>query len=434
MKLRTKFISLITAIHVIMLIFSLQLLSLNKLLFLGSELLILFSIVLSVQLYNAFIRPINLISAGIESLKDKDFSMKFMPVGQNEMDQLLAVYNQMIDKMREERIRQEEQHFFLQRLIEASPTGIIVLDFDDQLAAMNPAAEKLLNNSFSQIKGLRLDAIQHPLIQDCLDLEEGQKRTISRNGIELFALQKSHFLDRGFNKQFILIEELTEEIRKIEKQAYEKVIRMMSHEINNSIGAVNSIMESFRQFTSSLKFDDQDEFNHALDVVTKRNNRLNHFMKNFSDVVRIPEPNKREINLVDLLKSIETLVHAELKKRQISWRFETDANQFLILLDPEQFEQVLLNVIKNAYEAIDQQGEITVILNSNQQQLTIRDSGPGIADEIKSQLFTPFYSSKKDGQGIGLTIIREILSNHGFKFSLSAVNGHTDFTIFLNLS
>ena len=428
MKLKTKFIVLITAIHIIMLIFSLQLLNINKFLFLGSELLILFSIILSIQLYKSFIRPINLISAGIESLKDKDFSMKFLPVGQTEMDQLVSVYNEMIETMREERIRQEEQHFFLQRLIEASPTGIIVLDYDDCISTMNPAAESLLKANISDTIGLRLDQIVHPLIIDLQALTEGQKRTISRNGLEMYACQKSFFLDRGFSKQFILIEELSEEIRQIEKQSYEKVIRMMSHEINNSIGAVNSIMESFKIYSQKLNQLDKQDFDDGLTVVTKRNNRLNTFMKNFSDVVRIPEPNLRDHDLVELLKTVQRLVQVQLKKRKIILEMHVP-EKYLLKMDAEQIEQVLLNIVKNAYEAIESDGKIIIKMDLEIQTLIISNSGSGIPSDIQNKLFTPFFSSKRDGQGIGLTIIREILHNHQWKFSLESCQNVTNFTI-----
>ena len=436
MKLKTKFVVLITAIHLIMLIFSTQLLTINKFLFLASELLILLSIYLSYQLYKAFIRPINLISAGIESLRDKDFSMKFVPVGQMEIDQLVQVYNQMIEQMREERIRQEEQHFFLQRLIEASPTAIIVLDFDDKIAAANPAAEQLFSMKQEKLTGQVINQLIHPLASTLASLQADDQQVISRKGIELYACRKSHFLDRGFHKHFIMIEELSEEIRQIEKTAYEKVIRMMSHEINNSIGAVNSIMDSFKQYGKKLKADDRSEFQQALDVVTKRNNRLNSFMSNFSDVVRLPPPVRKETDLIALINSVKILVKNELADRQISWTDHYSDQKLILDIDAEQFEHVLINAVKNAWEAIESDGDISIILENN--ALILRDNGPGIPAEQSDQLFTPFYSSKKDGQGIGLTLIREILANHGFGFSLTSTassprkRGHTDFKINFN--
>ena len=131
MKLRLKFILFITILHIILVLFSLRVLREYKLLFMGIELLILVSVVVSIYLYKSFIRPLNLISAGIESLKDKDFNTKFVEVGQREMDDLIDVYNRMIDELRSERVKIKEQHYFLNKLIDASSSGIIVLDFED---------------------------------------------------------------------------------------------------------------------------------------------------------------------------------------------------------------------------------------------------------------------------------------------------------------
>ena len=125
MKLRLKFILFITILHIILVLFSLRVLREYKLLFMGIELLILVSVVVSIYLYKSFIRPLNLISAGIESLKDKDFNTKFVEVGQREMDDLIDVYNRMIDELRSERVKIKEQHYFLNKLIDASSSGII---------------------------------------------------------------------------------------------------------------------------------------------------------------------------------------------------------------------------------------------------------------------------------------------------------------------
>ncbi len=151
MKLSYKFFIFVFLIHLIIIMLSIKLIEEHKILFLAVELLTLISIGVSIHLYKAFIRPLHLIATGIESIKDKDFNTKFISVGQIEMDQLIEVYNRMIEQLREERIKQQEQHYFLDLLINASPSGIIVLDFEDKISSINRAAEKLLN-----IGGIRL--------------------------------------------------------------------------------------------------------------------------------------------------------------------------------------------------------------------------------------------------------------------------------------
>jgi len=293
MKLRTKFILFIILIHSVIIILSLLLLENYKILFVVSELLILISLGISIRLYQEFIRPLNLIASGIESMKDKDFNLQFKKTGQQELDQLIGLYNQMTARLREERITQQEQHFFLSQLIEALPAGLIILDFDDKISTINPAAESLLEKNAEQVIGRQLDGTGSSLAESLCDLKIGKARIINLNGMRAYKCQKAHFVDRGFHHHFILIEELTEQIHKTEKMAYEKVIRMMSHEINNSIGAVNSILNTFLSF--KVQFD--EEYKTALQTAIERNEKLNNFMTKFADDVRLPEPVFEEYDL-----------------------------------------------------------------------------------------------------------------------------------------
>ncbi|MCP4580731.1 MAG: HAMP domain-containing protein [candidate division Zixibacteria bacterium] len=431
MKLSYKFFIFVFLINLIIILLSIKLIEEHKILFLAVELLILIFIGVSIHLYKAFIRPLHLIATGIESIKDKDFNTKFVRVGQVEMDQLIEVYNHMIDQLREERIKQQEQHYFLDLLIKASPSGIIVLDFEDKISSINQAAEKLLNTGGTQIPGKSLADIEGNFAAELNRLEADESKIINLDGLHSFKCQKAHFSDRGFKHHFILIEELTAEILKVEKRAFEKVIRMMSHETNNSIGAINSILNSFLTYKNQLTNEDREDFENALMVAVNRNLRLNSFMSNFTDVVRIPPPNRQSCDLHELLKTVQILMNAECERNNISWRWELAETPFIIQLDIQQMEQVLVNAIKNSIEAIGNDGQISVkTMLAPSHKLIIQDTGKGIADNIQSQIFTPFFSTKKNGQGIGLTIIREILINHSFRFSLESTDkNYTEFTV-----
>ena len=175
------------------------------------------------------IRPLQTMMNGVEAIKDKDFNVKFLKTGNYEMDQLIGVYNQMMDHLREEKTMQEEQHFFLEKLIQTSPTGIIILDFDEKVQQVNPKACDLLGINEKEVAGKPVDELQIPIMQEIKNLGPGGSKTISLNGIHTFKLQKSHFIDRGFTRSFVMIEELTAEILAAEKKAYGKVIRMMAH-------------------------------------------------------------------------------------------------------------------------------------------------------------------------------------------------------------
>ncbi|AKD03924.1 ATP-binding protein [Pontibacter korlensis] len=428
MTLRTKFILFAVFIHGLLLALAWFVLQQNKYLFLGMELLVLASAYTTIHLYRSFFKPLTLIRAGIESIKDKDFSTKFMAVGQQDLDELVNVYNRMIDQLRQERVAQAEKHFLLDKLIQASPAGIILLGFDNQVESINPAAERFLGQQAGTLTGEHVSQLPEVWARELKDLATGQSTTFRINGIWTYRCHRAHFLDRGFQHYFILIEELTEAILQNERQAYEKVIRVMSHEVNNTTGAINSILGSLGYYANQLQPDDREDFEHVLQVATQRNTNLSRFMANFAEVVRLPEPKKTPIDVHALLQNLHRLLEPELQKRNISIQWQLTPQPLVVLLDAQQLEQVLLNILKNAMEAIGKDGEIQLSTSSSPPQLCITDSGGGIPEHVQAHLFTPFYTTKANGQGIGLTMVRDILVNHGFGFSLSS--GSTEQTTF----
>jgi nitrogen fixation/metabolism regulation signal transduction histidine kinase len=430
MKVRRKFIGYAILIHLVLIILSILLFSYSKYLFLAAEFLILISLGMTFHLYRAFLKPMHLLSAGAESMRDKDFSTTFVKTGQHELDQLIEVYNSMILQLRNERIRQREQHYFLERLIEAAPNGIVILDLDENVTGINPAAREVLGLNSEEVVGRALEELTSALGKELADMKAGETRIMKVNGIQTYRCHKSRFLDHGFHRHFILIEELTREIMSTQKRAYEKVIRMMSHEINNSVGAVNSILDSSLDYGRQLTSDDRQDFEEAIRVAIERNRGLNKFMSNFADVVRIPPPSKTEYDIHKLLNSIHLLMSSECNKRNIECVWDLCPSPMIEEIDVQQMEQALVNVIKNAIEAVDRDGTITIRTADNPKSLKIIDTGKGLTPEQQPQLFTPFYSTKRDGQGIGLTLIREILVNHGFRFNLETVEpGRTEFWI-----
>jgi nitrogen fixation/metabolism regulation signal transduction histidine kinase len=405
----------------------------NKLLFIASELLILVSILISWQLYKELIRPLQTLMNGVEAIKARDFNVKFVNTGKYEMDQLINVYNQMIDHLREERTRQEQQHFFLDKLIQTSPTGIIILDYDEKVQQVNPTACEVLGIDEKQVTGKSIEETALPIMQEIRQLKSGEAKTISLNGIHTFKLQKSHFIDRGFARSFVMIQELTTEILAAEKKAYGKVIRMMAHEVNNTIGPVNSILESTLKTSSLWEKEKNKTLQHALQVAFDRNQNLNIFMQNFADVVRLPEPVKKKIDLHKLIKRVTTLMEHKAGEKEIQFQYNLVEEPIIITGDEQQLEQALINIIKNAIEAIDGKGTINFTTTDHPQKLTITDTGKDIDKEHAEHLFTPFFSTKKDGQGVGLTLVKEILLNHQFEFSLKTIQpGKTAFDITLN--
>jgi nitrogen fixation/metabolism regulation signal transduction histidine kinase len=429
MKLRTKYLLFVCLIHLIALVLSFYIFRDNKLLFIASELVILFSIIISWSLYKELLRPLNLLLQGVDAIKARDFNVKFVPTGKFEIDQLIDVYNQMMDELRKERTRQEQQHLFLEKLIHTSPTGILILDYDDYIRQVNPKAAQLLGFTNQEVIGQTIHEANHPVLQQMRGLNSGESKTVTFNGVTTYKLQKSHFIDRGFARHFIMIEELSAEILAAEKKAYGKVIRMMAHEVNNTVGPVNSILQSFLK-TKSMKETNDELWKDALQVAIDRNYNLNVFMRNFADVVRLPEPVKKEIDIVRLVKQVSRLMEMKAGEKKIRFNVVTGNEPCYILADQQQLEQVLINIVKNGMEAIDIDGVISILMDAENKTLTVVDTGSGIDPGLEEQIFSPFFSSKKEGQGIGLTLVKEILFNHGFAFSLKTVEkGRTEFKI-----
>ena len=433
MTLRAKAILYLVLIHLAFAAIAVFVLLKNRVWLLAVEVVLLVSVLAGIRLLSNLFGPLELIRAGTQFLKETDFGTRFREVGQPEMDELVRVYNQMADGLREERIRAREQHHFLEKIIKASPSAIITFDFDERIAMVNPAAERLLQMDAAELAGKKLAELANPLTEALGSLAVGEVRVIPLQGRRRLKCQKSYFLERGFPCSFILLEELTEELRRSEKAAYEKLIRMMSHEINNSIGASGSLLESCLNYKEQLREADRPDFETALTVARSRLNHLDSFTQSFVDVIRLPQPELRPCDLRELLEDIAFLMKPECERRRIRWAWEVREALEPVAMDKNQMEQVFVNVLKNAVEAIGENGTITIRLGkrAGRGYVTVEDTGCGISAEVRANLFTPFFSTKKNGQGLGLTVVQEILTRHHFDFSLEALPGQpTQFSIY----
>jgi signal transduction histidine kinase len=402
LPLRTKIILYLLALHVVLAMAAVLVLLERQALLFAVELLFALSVIVSVRLVRAIFVPLDLIQTGAELIAERDFTSRFVPMGQPEMDNLIDVYNRMIDRLRDERLAAEERHQLLQKIVDAAPAGIVICDFDGNVEQANPAAKRYLGST-------RLP-----------EIAPGESRLVSDVGSRRLKVSRGAFRDRGFAKSFYVIEEMTEELRVSEKSAYEKLIRMMSHEVNNSVGAVRSLLESSLQYAPQVGEANRADFTSALTIASARIDALNRFMAAFADVVRIPPPSRSRACIAELVERVAALLRPELSARAI--RLE------LALLDrgsydadAGQLEQVVLNIFRNAIDAVQRDGVVRAAFGEG--VLTVTDSGPGITESIRSELFTPFFTTKRDGRGLGLTIVQEILANHGFAFGLENAEG-----------
>jgi nitrogen fixation/metabolism regulation signal transduction histidine kinase len=421
MSLRAKIIVYLVLIHAVLAVISVVVLRENRLWLLAVEGLFALSIVFGVLLVRTFFVPLDLIRTGAELIGERDFTSQFREVGQPEMDALIRIYNRMIDRLREERLKLQEQHYFLEKILAASPAGIVTLDFDGRVSSLNPAAAALLEVAAAEALGKTVGEIAGPLGAALAAIPPGGSEVLSLPGGRRLKATRAELFDRGFPRGFLLLEELTEELRASEKAAYGKLIRMMSHEINNSVGAVGSLLDSFRGYAGELGAEDREDYLQAIAVAITRLENLRAFMNGFAEVVRLPPPDRRPTDVKRLVDEILLLLRPELDRRRIRIEWERDEPSAPVALDRNQIEQVLVNVLKNAMESIGEDGRIALRLDRD--SLVVRDSGSGIPEDIRSLLFTPFFSTKRNGRGLGLTLVQEILSAHGFAFSLAPAEG-----------
>ncbi|HEU4521262.1 MAG TPA: ATP-binding protein [Thermoanaerobaculia bacterium] len=401
MTLRTKIAAYFVALHLVVAAAAVLVLIERPVLLFAVEALFILSIIISYRLVRALFVPLDLLRTGAELISERDFTSRFTPVGQPEMDDLIAVYNDMIERLRDERLATEERHQLLQQIVEASPSGIVICDFDGNVERTNPAARRLFRD--------RTPA-------ELTTMAPGESRLLSIDGSRRLKVWRAEFRDRGFPKSFYLIEEMTDELRLSEKAAYEKLIRMMSHEINNSVGSVRSLLDSILRYSRDVREDDRADFTTAVEVASSRMDALNSFMRDLAEVVRIPQPRKSEVDVADVVRVISSLLKPELQERDIDLQLDLAAAG-TVRADRAQLEQAVLNIVRNAVDATGDTGRIAI--TATPRSLVVADSGPGIPAEISADLFTPFFSTRRDGRGLGLTIVQEILTNHGFAYALT---------------
>lgn len=400
---------------------------LNTVFFYIGEGLILFILFYLTFFYRKLVKPLNTIGSGMELLREQDFSSRLSLVGQYEADRIVNIFNRMMEQLKNERLRLREQNNFLDLLINASPMGVILTTLDDDLSELNPMALKMLGVRPEDVQGKKMEEIDSPLAAELANVPKGETVTVRLNDSNIYRCTHSSFIDRGFQHPFFLIESLTDEVMKAEKKAYEKVIRMIAHEVNNTTAGITSTLDTVEQALSCEV--GMEDICDVMRVCIERCFSMSRFITRFADVVKIPEPTLSSVNLNDMAFTCKRFMEGMCNDRRIKLRMEIDESMKDIKLDAALFEQVLVNIIKNAAESIETDGEIT-IRTLSPSTLEVVDNGKGISKETETKLFSPFFSTKPNGQGIGLIFIREVLMRHGCTFSLRTyADGLTRFRI-----
>ena len=391
--------------------------------------LITLSLVYLVYFYRKVIKPLNSIAGGMDLLRAQDFSSRLAPVGQREADRIVQVFNRMMNQLKEERLRLREQNHFLDLLISVSPMGVIILTLDEKISMTNKAALEFMDEGPEEnLIGKGMDELNGTLAEELKRLPKGATETIRLSNSRIYRCSRLSFIDRGFAHPFYLIESLTADVMKAEKKAYEKVIRMIAHEVNNSVAGIASTLDTVNDALQTI--DDTEDLQEVMKVCIERSFSMSRFITNFADVVKIPEPQLEEVSLNDRVFACKRFMENVCQSRNIDLQMNLCEENPTVSIDTSLFEQVLINIIKNAAESIGEKGCITIRTSASPLMLEIGDTGQGISKETETMLFTPFFSTKPNGQGIGLIFIREVLMKHNCNFSLRTYpDGITRFRI-----
>lgn len=456
MSLRARLAAYLIALHLLLIGAAGWLLLATPIWFVAAEALLLASLALGFWLLRQALEPLGYTRRFHDLLQDQHYAHRLAAPGAGELGELVTLFNTLLGTLHRERLAIGEQQGFLARLLEATPAAVLVFDFDGAISLLNASAASLLGLAEPHGKPLAAWLAGAARFADGLDprarargasivgqldaLPHGESRLLSDPDGRRYRAQRGRFYDRGFARDFLMVEELTAELESSERSAYEKLIRVMGHEVNNTVAATASVLDSLRFYAAQLDQRDAADFTTAVLAVRRRNLSLGEFIERFTSVVKMPAPECRPASLKAVVDDILWLNREQCNARGIAlgWtRCDSVAPQ---PIDTQLMEQALLNIVKNAMEAIDARraqglagaGFIRAELaqEGERVKLSIVDSGGQLDADTARRLFTPFYSTRKGGQGIGLMFVREVLNRHGCSFALApGADGETRFDI-----
>lgn len=386
------------------------------------------AIMATLVIFKGIYIPQRVVARGMELIQSQDYNNRLVNVGEPNADRIVSLFNSLIDKLRAERLLNREQESLLKLLINASPMGVVMLDFNNTVSLVNPSFIKMadLQNAEELLgKNLTTSRIAGDLLPDMIKVPLGKSDIIRKGNFRIFRCYHLNFIQNGFKREFYLLESLTDEIMKAEKAAYEKVIRTISHEVNNSMGGVRSVLELMAEITEN------QEVKNVIESCDNRCEQMGNFIRDYAEVVKIPHPIKKSFDLSKEIRKMEPFLRLMLPE-YISLNIKIPES-CVITADASQIQQVILNVIKNAFESIEEkEGKIGININQKKQgfELQISNNGSPISNEIEKQLFSPFFTTKPNGRGIGLTFVREVLTRHDADYNLKTdKDGITRFSI-----
>jgi nitrogen fixation/metabolism regulation signal transduction histidine kinase len=352
------------------------------------------------------------------SYKDGDFSFSLAWDGRDELGDLVRAHNVLGTTLREQRLSLVQRELLLDTMVQHTPVAMILVDAAGHVVYGNLAARHLLHGGV-RLEGGSLDEL----------LAAGpapMRDAIARGGDGLFTFGSDddeeeiyHVARRGFRlngrrHELFLIRHLTAELRRQEVRTWKKVIRVISHELNNSLGPVASLANSGSEL---VRRGQTEQIARAFATIEERARHLDEFIRGYARFAKLPTPRMENVAWLDFLARLRTQVEFTVDGRPPA--------EWVARLDAAQLEQAVLNLVKNAHESGSPPDAVTVALRRLPDgfRLDVMDRGSGMSDATLARALIPFYSTKRTGTGLGLALAREIVEAHGGRIALANRDG-----------
>lgn len=362
-------------------------------------------------------------------------------------DQLSNAFNEVIEEFRKISIQKESQFHYLQTVNENIGVALISFTSNGEIEMMNPAAKNLLNKPY--LRNLNdLKKVDRDLYRVIDNLESGNKellKIVLDGELVHLSIQAKQFILQEKEFKLVLLQNINNEIEAKEVEAWQKLISVLTHEIMNSvtpiislITAVNSILqndEGIKKKIDTLQPEEIEDIYGSLKTIENRSKGLLKFVNAYKDYSKTPEMNPIDFDIIQLIRRIASLLNPDMEEKNIKLSLITSEQKIKTKADAELIEQVLINLIKNAIEVLEgcSNPEIKIFIRKtedNRVDISVSDNGPGIDHEIIEKIFVPFYTTKKKGTGIGLSLSRQIMKLHNGNISVKSEPGKgTEFSL-----